>query len=270
MKPTEMFNDLLRQYKHVSMLLPWLISGKLNDEEQLVVKQHLAICDQCRAEWEECQALQGAFHVRAEQSQWQPSEGHFNQLLTILDAVESSTQTASVMPDSIAQSALQSSVRKPQELKNTSRQHFSINPLIAKLSELPSLFRWLFVVESFALVALCLVFVVPKTNNQVTEPAIYETLTSPSGFGIEPQDLRFSLVFAETMTEAEIRNLLKSTGAQMVSGPSDLGVYTVELPASQLTNAKVDDVLAAYRNNPKVHVLESEPMTSIANPDERP
>jgi hypothetical protein len=267
MKPKEMFNDFLGQYKHVSMMLPWLVSGKLNDAEQLVVKQHLDICDQCRAAWNECQALESAFHMRAEQKQWQPPQGHFNQLLELIDAVEPHEQASAVIHDSITQSAqsaqhIGDSLAGKLKPATTSKQHFKISLLIDRLRELPSLFRWVFVVESVALAAFCLMFVVTETTDQVSETALYETLTSTSGIGVEPHRLRVSLVFSESMTEAEIRNLLKSTGGQMVSGPSDLGVYTVELPVSQAAKAKADNVLATYRNNPKVRVLEPEPINA--------
>ncbi len=275
MTSKKLFNDLQRQHEHVSMMLPWFNSGKLNHTERLAVEQHLQICDLCRSEWGESKVLKGAFRVRKEQSQWQPPQGHFDQLLDRLDKVDAPRQTtSSVIHDSqpvFAKTDRDIDASSASNFGNSTnaRQYSRIHSLMDKLRLLPSSLRWLFVVESVALAAFCLVFVVTEMKDRPSEDALYETLTSTSVIGVESHGLRVSLIFDEKMTEVEIRNLLKSTGGQMVSGPSDLGVYTVEIPVSQVAKAKIDDVLAVYRSNPKVRLLEPESINLTANPDER-
>jgi hypothetical protein len=177
------------------------------------------------------------------------------------------------------ESSLQNSLAAIQDAPSTARnfwqsthrpQNSSISCLLDKLVELPGLFRWTLVVESVVLASFCLVFVLTQIGNKPTGGAFYETLTSTSGSQINPQGMTVSLVFAETMTEVEIRNLLKSTGGQIVSGPSDLGVYTIELSSSKITQVRADELLAVYRKNPNVRILEPESGTTIVKTDERP
>jgi hypothetical protein len=182
----------------------------------------------------------------------------------MLDKEESSLQHSSAAIQDGPSSARNfwQSIHRPQSS--------SISRLLDKLGELPALFRWRLVVESVVLASFCLVFVMFQIGNQPTGGALYETLTSTSGSQINSQGMTISLVFAETMTEVEIRNLLKSTGGQIVSGPSDLGVYTIELSASKVTQVRADELLAVYRKNPNVRILEPESSTTIVKTDERP
>ncbi|MEQ1620838.1 MAG: zf-HC2 domain-containing protein [Methylococcales bacterium] len=276
MTSKKLFNDLQRRHEHASMKLPDFMAGKLNTAERLAVEQHLKTCDLCLTEWSESQVLKGAFRVRKEHSLWQPPPDHFNQLLERLVIAEAPTQKASaVIQDSLTQAAkINASAASNPGKSKIGRYHSGIIALIANLSELPLYLRCLLVLESIVLATVCLIFVPSDPENLTYGGALYETLTTTSNVGVEAHNLRISLTFAETMTELEIRNLLKSTNAQLVSGPSDLGVYSIMLPASQASKVQIDKVLAAYRNNPKVRVLTPEQVpesiNSIVNPDEHP
>lgn len=57
---------------------------------------------------------------------------------------------------------------------------------------------------------------------------------------------RIDIVFAETTDEAEIREIIASLGATLVSGPSDVGRYTVSVPAESAEDlSKIIDRLSA-------------------------
>jgi hypothetical protein len=263
MTSKKLFNNLKRQHEQAEMMLPWLNSDKLNKSEKFQVMQHLEICDHCRIEWSESQTLKSAFRVRKEQQQWQPSEAHFNRLLNRLDTVATpvTEKIAADIPDAIVQTS--SLHRSADNLSATilqlfplGRQGSRIKAFINSLLQFPSLLRWLLGLESIALVSICLVFLMTETKVPVTETASYETLIGSSISGVEPHKKRISLIFDAKMTESDIRKLLQSTKGQVVSGPSDLGVYTVELAPSFNTKAEIEDLQAVYRNNPRVRVLE--------------
>jgi len=64
-------------------------------------------------------------------------------------------------------------------------------------------------------------------------PAVYHTLSAPSGgeaaAASRPQ---IRVVFAETATEKQIREVLLRARGRLVDGPSPLGTYILEIPAA--------------------------------------
>jgi NAD(P)-dependent dehydrogenase (short-subunit alcohol dehydrogenase family) len=86
---------------------------------------------------------------------------------------------------------------------------------------------------------------------------LYQTLSDGSDH--VPQDqAHIQVVFADDITEKEIRALLTSVGGTIVKGPSSLGVYTVELPLSGSSPDLVGPVLDAVREHR--NVLFAEPI----------
>jgi hypothetical protein len=61
------------------------------------------------------------------------------------------------------------------------------------------------------------------------------------------------VVFAEGATERQIRDVLLPIGGQLAGGPSQLGVYTVELPAGR---DPLPVVLQHLRSRPEVSFAE--------------
>jgi hypothetical protein len=84
-----------------------------------------------------------------------------------------------------------------------------------------------------------------------SQPKLYPTLSTATPEAPRAgQHIR--LVFADDMTERELRTLLTSVGGTMANGPSPIGAYTVEIPPS----APVDSVLAMLRAHQKVRMAE--------------
>jgi len=73
-----------------------------------------------------------------------------------------------------------------------------------------------------------------------------------SARAVEPPTWRLRVVFDEQTPEKELRALLVSLEAAVVDGPSPLGVYTVEMPAS----LDPGSTIAVLRTRPEVLFAE--------------
>lgn len=62
------------------------------------------------------------------------------------------------------------------------------------------------------------------------EPALseYETLSSPP-VSVQSEHIEFNIVFDESAMEKQIRHLLHSTGAEIINGPEENGLYTISV-----------------------------------------
>ena len=102
--------------------------------------------------------------------------------------------------------------------------------------------------------ALTLALVWSRLGNP--EPG-YRTLSSAAATVEEGGDLR--LVFAADTPERALREAIRSVDANIVGGPSALGVYTLRLSGTDLQTA-----LDHLRQLPSVHLAE--PVTGVEVP----
>lgn len=91
-----------------------------------------------------------------------------------------------------------------------------------------------------------------------SQGSIYRTLADDSEHTPRGQ-AHLQVVFADDMTEKELRALLTSIGGTIVKGPSALGVYTVEIPVSAGSPDLLDPILDAVRAHRQVRLAEPTP-----------
>ncbi|HEX5718156.1 MAG TPA: hypothetical protein VF179_18490, partial [Thermoanaerobaculia bacterium] len=84
-------------------------------------------------------------------------------------------------------------------------------------------------------------------------PAEFTTLSDSAAVATPAKTQRVRVVFAEGATERQIRDVLLPIGGQLASGPSALGVYTVELPEGR---DPLPVVLQHLRSRPEVSFAE--------------
>ncbi|KJV06453.1 S8 family serine peptidase, partial [Methylocucumis oryzae] len=176
------------------------------------------------------QALAEHIQSAAESYQWQPPAGQLEQLLSAIDDWEQQTHS------------IQSKV---------SEQKHSWRVWLRKLKPTPGLLMVLLGVESLALVTAVMLLIGPTQplSTQVTTPFV--TLSTPKSEQTLPSA---HIVFADTITEAELNQLLNSVHAQIVSGPSQLRVYRL---AFQLTSGMtLGSVVELLRKHPKVTFVQ--------------
>ncbi len=115
--------------------------------------------------------------------------------------------------------------------------------------------RWLLIAQAAAIVILAVLLLVPDSPRVEGNPQPFRTLsaepeTVPSG----AQHLR--IVFADTTTERQLREILQSVEARIVDGPSPVGAYTLRITDIQ------DLVSVVERLRAKPSVRLAEPLAS--------
>ncbi len=219
-------DNKISSYDHDELinLIPWYVKGKLTANENAAVKQHLDDCESCRQEVSRCQALAGSLPKPAEP--WKPSAAHFAEILVGVDKLEAAEKLNS------------SDITVPKVgFFDRVRQ---------LLAQTPRPVRWTLAAETLAFAILAVVLLPGQLN--IAKTGTFETLsnaetpTSSSG-------LMLRLVISDDMTAKELSELLLQTNAQIRQGPSEIGVYTLEIPAGDAAKAQ-----STLRAHPKVRL----------------
>jgi len=179
-------------------LLPWFVNGTLEGKELALVERHLGECVRCQHELDLLRELQVAY--AGSEIATDPTES-FNKLRH---------QIAKSRPQWGRSSLLRASGRFWQHA-----------PIWAP---------WAAVAELAVIVVLGALLVLGG------EPAVpYRTLgaTDPSPHGLA----QLVVVFDPRITEAELRQILRATGARIVDGPTSADGYVLELPVDRQASA---------------------------------
>jgi Putative zinc-finger len=233
MTPHEVNAQNNRLHQEVCELLPWYVNGRLEGQEREAVETHLSTCPSCQAELRHCHDVAAAVQADGETA-WSPSSEHFSRLLARIDAAE---------------------VHEAQGGSWRERLRARYTKHLLALQGTPRLVRWTLAAQGAMILLLVGVLVWQAPFSP--EP-LYRTLADDSDQARENQ-AHLQMVFADDMTEQELRALLTSIGGTIVKGPSPLGVYTVEIPVSEGSPDLVDPLLDAVRAHPKVRFAEPTP-----------
>src|SRR5262249_57536756 len=123
-----------------------------------------------------------------------------------------------------------------------------IEEIGVSFQDTPSLFRWALAAETAAIVLLAAAIIFQGSVG----PSFYRTLSDP-GKGLEPGRVHVQVVFADDITEREIRTLLSSIGATIVAGPTPLAIYTVAFGAcDHRAPARTRETLPVLRGHPQI------------------
>ena len=218
-------------HQKVWEILPWYVNGTLEPREHEFAARHILRCQSCADEVVRCESIATAVRS-SEEAKTTPAPEHFARLMERIDR-----ESASARPE---------------------RWRIRVRDWIEKIrlafQETPSLFRWALVAET---AAIGLLAVTITWQASVAPSLLYQTLSDP-GSGPEPSRVHLQVVFADDITEREIRKLLSSIGATIVAGPSPMAVYTVALSADgREAPAQTHEKLALLRAHPKVRLAEA-------------
>jgi hypothetical protein len=83
----------------------------------------------------------------------------------------------------------------------------------------------------------------------------YETLSRPEEQGVTDR-AQLHVVFSEDITGKEVRELLQDIDAQIVQGPSLMGVYTLRMGFVATATGRTNAALTRVRACPKVRFAE--------------
>ena len=181
----------------IEALLPWYVSGRLEDAERERVEAQLEDGDAYREALDAARQMERA--VVDEPVEWSLPEGHFERLKTQI-AIEAPRReaVAETPPTVWAQ-------------------------WMDWLAENASLPRWSLAAQAALIVAL----VVVALDRPEPGPAVYETLTRATATEPGAATPAVLVAFDRDTPESELRSLLVSAGARIVEGPSPIGIYGV-------------------------------------------
>ena len=214
-----------QDHDYVWELLPWYVNEGLSPQELNEVETHLKDCSTCQHEVVRCRDLSQS--VKTDQKEvWTPSTAHFANILTNVTAYENRRM-------------------KSQNASGWLAKWFPW------LGDTPRPARFTLAFQGALVVALATTLLV----RAFVPTEGYQTLSNPAEpTATQAQQLR--LVFAEDITEKELRGLLLEIPARFIAGPTALGVYTIALEPSASNARRVQRALAQLRAHPKVRLAE--------------
>lgn len=211
-------------HDEVQALLPWFANGTLDEAEHAWVEAHLTQCEECRAEAEDSRALGMA--VRASETMAPaPHPAELARLLARIDAAED----GGFAP-----------WRRLREA----------------LAGTPVTVRWALAAQLLLLVGAGALVLRQDRPASATFRTLSDAPAVDARAGAAEAKLR--VMFREAATEAEVRALLLPLGAEIVAGPSPLGVYTLSLPAGAGRDP-LSVVLAHLESRSEVRFVEAVP-----------
>lgn len=190
-------------------LLPWLANERATPKEIARVDEHLRDCRECQKELELQRRLREA--IRTEDSVVLAPQTSLQKLMQRIDA------DAPAIDVAVANS-------EPTATNGTSPGRIAIRRS-----------RWLPIaaaIQGIAIVAL-LGTLWWQSHATLTAPR-FTTLTSDAVLARAPA---IRIVFADGVTLNEVNEIVRSIDAQIVAGPSEVGVYTLGLSAELVENA---------------------------------
>jgi hypothetical protein len=218
-----------RTHQRIWELLPWYANGTLAEAEREKVEAHLAVCARCRDEEEACRRMTTAAKAAGEVAP-SPHPVQLQRMLARIDESEAEERSGAGWWRRVA-------------------------PLRTLAEAAPGSLRVSLVAEAAVILLLVGLIVWQELRLRPASvsapPAVYQTLSDPSPATVPSMGVR--VMFSPQATEREIRDLLLGIRGQLVTGPSPLGVYTVEVPAD---GDPMKAVLARLRSEPLVAFAE--------------
>jgi hypothetical protein len=199
-----------RRHGEALRLLPWLVTGRLDDEERAWVEQHAAGCSDCRRELEELHALRDA----CRQAAGEPGE---------MDAdLQARTPVATSGADADWR-RLRARLQPPQRVHEPRWR-----PPHWQWRQRP---RWLgWAVAAQALTITLLGAAWWRSPAAPTAPAQYRTLGATPAVAVG----NLVIVFDPRLDESRLRGLLLASEARIVDGPNEAGAYVLAVPPARL------------------------------------
>lgn len=215
------------RHRRLAQLVPWYVNGTLEGEERDAVAAHLAGCPACREEAARCETLAAAVRSAVDDA-GAPAPGGLERVLASIELLEA---------------------REARRAGWRGRWRDGAEWLADLFRRTPGPVRFRVAAE-----AALLVLVVGLTAWPLLAPpqAPYRTLSQDRERQVGRILLR--VVFAEDVTERELRASLGRVQGRIVDGPSTMGVYTVDVGAS--TPERAAPILEILRGDPKVRLAE--------------
>lgn len=208
--------------------IPWLVTGRIADDERRELEEHLQECAECREELALQKRLQAAM-TREPRVEYAPGVS-LQKLWTRIGDTETLDTNA--------------------PLSKTPRQRVRSRAM-----------QWLVAAVVVEAIGITLLATLPRSGpvTAVSAPPAYRTVTTTDAL---PQNAALRVVFAPQVTLSQLNALLRDQRLEIVNGPSLAGVYTL---ATTAPTAQLPDTLARLRAHGGVQFAELIAIESGAN-----
>lgn len=201
--------------------LPWYVAGTLDAAATTRVRRHLADCSQCRDE--------------------------YAREATLVDAMREGA-----VVDLAPQAGLARMMQRIQA-HEARREHYTW--LLQPWTGLRRLSSLQFTTAAQATAIILLVGVLGAVIWRGPQVQEYRTLSN-AGPVAASGAAQLRVVFDDGMSNAEIRGLLDHVDGQIIDGPADGGIYTIELRPARPQTDDADDAARWLRGNRGVRLAE--------------
>lgn len=218
-----------REHSEVWRLLPWYVNHSLDEDERVRVRRHVVACTECQEEVGFLRTLaSGIEDLELPRPPTTDDPGE------VLGAVWRRIETLSDGGPSGSGTTATTRGEPRARLARRGRR----------------LTLWAVAAQ---LVLVIGVVLIARSVAVSREPAAYHTLSRPRP-AIPGAAPRVRVVFRPGATEAELREIVTSTGASIVDGPSPFGVYTLAPRDAAATDPA--EMLRALRERSEVAFAE--------------
>lgn len=211
-------------HARAELVIPWLANGSLPEDAEPLVRQHIATCPECHADYEKqrqvCQAMRtdGPLVFAAESS--------YQKLLTRIQNTPAGGEPA--------EAAARPS---PSQVEYAVRR---ATPAV----------RWLAAAAILQAFAIGVGTWMWHSSGSAVKDAHYVTLTSESpSYDSGP---RVRVLFRTDLTVEALQPVLQQAGAHIIDGPADGNVYTLGFAPPLRSAGALNKRVAALRANPAI------------------
>jgi hypothetical protein len=208
-------------------LIPWSIIGRIAEDDQRRLENHLLACAECRRELTEQKNVRRAIRREKSNIEYAP-QASLQKLMARIDAAETAPP---VEADEHVASNAQATERR---VESTPWR------------------RWLMAAATLLAVGTGTLLYGPGPPASQEGPARFRTVTSPPAQPLRAGQIR--AVFAPNLTVEELTSIASETRLTIVDGPSDSGVYTLDVQPG--TGQSIGDLIEALRSDPRVRFAE--------------
>jgi hypothetical protein len=206
-------------HEHAWQLLPWFVTGRLSSDDAQRVERHLETCEACRIELDAQRELATAF--RQDDSVMLAPQSGLQKMLARIDAS---------MPESVA---TDSETAVIHSRKRT---------------------RWAAIAATLSACAIGSLLTLgwQQLDARLHAPQFETLTTSPAGAA---RGATLRLVVRPDTRVDDLQRLVRSIDAQIVAGPSEAGVYTLEF-SDDIAERHVAETLLRIRREQAVVFAE--------------
>jgi|CXWL01.1.fsa_nt_gi hypothetical protein len=213
------------EHQEVWSLLPWYVNHSLDPAEQDLVRKHVTTCVTCRIE--------------------------INQQQQLFEKIQQPDLLQQVSQVSFAQ------LKKRMKEQSKLRSVFAKQAKASQEQKLSS-HQFLGFIKYTALAASLLLLAMPFMLNLPTDdPELkgdYRTLANPVEGEHKNNIIR--IVFAEHSGTEQIETILNGVSGHIIKGPSENGIYEVQIGNRQANSLEVNDAISQLRKNSLVVFAE--------------